>query len=155
MQKYNYRIKIINPGKKSDFVIREIHNSHKKFESIAELKIHLMDEFGEQVPATTDFQIGYYLGKQSAKYWLVCPDDLNSMYTSLGEKTNVFLWCDARLLTATGGKCGEVQSGGKKRKSLATSEPPTSKRKQTEDEVDETVMELKEKHGTNYTMPQM
>ena len=65
----------------------------------------------------------------------MCPDDLNSMYASLGEKTNVFLWCDARSLIATGGKCdGKAQLGGKKHKSLATSEPPTSKRKQTEDE---------------------
>ena len=42
-----------------------------------------MDEFPEQVPSTTDFQLGYFAGKQSAKYWLMCQADFHSMYKTV------------------------------------------------------------------------
>lgn len=64
-------MKIINPDKRSDFMIRELHGHHEKFKSISALKLIIMDEFTEQVPTSTDFQLGYFSGKQSAKHWLM------------------------------------------------------------------------------------
>ena len=145
---YNYRLKIINQSKKSDFVIREIHDYHDKFLSITELKLYVMNAFKEHVPPTTDFQVGYFLGKQSSKYWLVNQDDLDLMYTSL-KKKDVLLWCDARSESIANGKKRRLQTEN-------TNEPPPSKRKQIEDRVDEIVEELKERHDDdNYTLPQM
>ena len=30
-----------------------------------------MEAFTDHVPASTNFNVGYFLGKQSSKYWLV------------------------------------------------------------------------------------
>ena len=38
-----------------------------------------MDEFRVLLPATTDFQIGYFMGNQSTKYWLMCQEDLENV----------------------------------------------------------------------------
>ena len=43
------------------------------------MKMKLMDEFGTLLPPTTDFQIGYFSGKQSTKYWIMCQEDLDSL----------------------------------------------------------------------------
>ena len=48
-------MKIISPLKKSDYIVRELHHFHGKFDSVTSLRLKLMDEFGELVPATTDF----------------------------------------------------------------------------------------------------
>ena len=147
MQQYNYRLKIINQSKKSEFVIREIHDYHEKFSSIAELKLYIMNAFTEHVPPTTNFQIGYFLGKQSSKYWLVNQDDLDLMYTSL-KKKDIVLWCDARSESTTNDKKRRLQVEN-------TNDPPPSKRKLIEDKVDEMVEKLKERHDDHYTLPQM
>lgn len=75
---YDYRVKIINPVKKSDFIIRDIHSFHGKFQSIIEVKVKLMDELGILLPETIDFKVGYFYGKQSTKYWLMCQKDLEN-----------------------------------------------------------------------------
>lgn len=76
-------MKIINPDKKSDFIVRELHNFSGKFESLLALKSMLINDFEDQVPPTPDFQVGYFLGKQSTKYWLMCEADLQSMYKNI------------------------------------------------------------------------
>ena len=83
-------MKIISPLKKSDFIVRELHHFHGKFDSVTSLKLKLMDEFGELVPATTDFQIGYFRGKQSTKYWIMCQEDLDMIHC---EKETKHLTC--------------------------------------------------------------
>ena len=95
LQNYHYRIKIIYTNKGSDFVIREIHGCHKKFESIRDLKSTLIDKFKETLPDGT-FNVGYFLGKQSSKHWHVSQDDLTSMYVSIGSKKEIMPWCDAK-----------------------------------------------------------
>ena len=70
---------------------------HRKFESIGMMKLKLMKEYGEQVPETLEFRVGYFSGKQCTKYWLMCQDDLDVMYRSTNKevKCNILLWCDA------------------------------------------------------------
>ena len=51
-------------------------------------------EFKDCVPSDNSFQVGYFLGKNSSKHWLVSPEDLHSMYSSLGSKRDIMLWCD-------------------------------------------------------------
>ena len=105
-----------------------------------------MDEFGELVPPTTDFQIGYFRGKQSTKYWVMCQDDLDMMNESLLKgKANILLWCDGRSEDSMDSpEC--TSSRGRKRKSPAA-EPVLSKRQQLEENIQDTVAELKEKRG--------
>ncbi len=79
-QKYTYKVKVINPNKKSDTCLRHL-NSHKvKFESVTAIKIKLIEEFGDQVPNQLDFSVGYYDGSQQSKTWVVTNDDLDVMY---------------------------------------------------------------------------
>ena len=148
-------MKIISPLKKSDFIVRELHHFHGKFDSVTSLKLKLMDEFGELVPATTDFQIGYFRGKQSTKYWIMCQEDLDMMNDSLGKgKPNILLWCDGRSADSLDSS-DSASSCGRKRKSPPVSEPLPSKRQQLDDSIADTVKELKEKHESKYTFPQL
>ena len=39
-----------------------------------------MEKLGEQVPATTKFNIGYFEGKQSKRHWIYCQEDIDAMY---------------------------------------------------------------------------
>ena len=80
--------------------------------------MRLIEEFGELVPASTDFPVGYIHGKQSAKHWLVKKDDLTLMYASLGTKCEVLLWCEARSE-----KAKDLTRGVKKGKSVDASDP--------------------------------
>ena len=145
-------MKIIHSNKKSDFVVRELHHFHGKFDSITSLKLKLMDEFGELVPATTEFQIGYFRGKQSTKYWIMCQDDLDMMNELLVKgKGSILLWCDARSRGSP--EC--ESSRGRKRKSPPVSEPVLSKRQQLDENIQDTVKDLKEKHGSKYSFPQL
>ena len=99
----------------------------------------MIEEFGELVPANTDFQVGYFLGKQAAKHWLANKDDLTLMYTSLGTKCELLLWCEARSE-----KAKDVTKSVKKRMSVDASDSrPPSKRQLIEEDVSETVAELK------------
>ncbi len=127
----------------------EIHDFHGQFDSPTALRARLIETFGEQVPNTLDFQVGYFLGKQSKKFWIICQDDLKSMYQSLREttKANVLLWCDGR----SEGSSEDDSLANRKRK--APADPPVSKRQQMEDDVKETVKTLKNKHGEKYTLP--
>ena len=132
-------------------MIREIYNYRDKFESITAMKLKLMDDFPGQVPSTMDFQIGYFMGRQSAKYWLMCQADLDSMYKSLNGKQSLLLWCDGKTTEAIS---GETSTKSRKRKS-ASPVHHTSKRQAMEEEVDEIVSELKKKHGSKYSLPQL
>ena len=56
-----------------------------------------MDEFGNLVPETIDFKVGYFFGKQSTKYWLMYQEDIETMNKNLTKSKGSFmLWCDAR-----------------------------------------------------------
>lgn len=143
-------MKIINPDKKSDFIVRELHNFSGKFESLLALKSMLINDFEDQVPPTPDFQVGYFLGKQSTKYWLMCEADLQSMYKNI--KKSVLLWCDRRADTS---KSPETEPLSKNRKRKASSETAVVNiRQQIEKDVEGSVNTLKEKHGSTYSIPQ-
>lgn len=111
-----------------------------------------MDEFSEYVPATTEFQVGYFSGRQSTKYWLMCQADLDQMNDVLKTGTTnrkLMLWCDGRKNVLESGP-----STNSRKRSNAT-EPPPSKRQQIEDEVQEIFSQLKDKHGSKYSVPQL
>ena len=150
---YSYRIKIINPSKKTTFVIRDLHRFHGKFDSIISMKVKIIEEFKELVPQTLEFHVGYFLGKQSTKYWIMCEEDLNAMYKSLDEdgKDNVLLWCDGKPTSQD----SETQAVTTTRKRKAAADHLVDKRQERMDDCDDIFKRLKEKHGSNYTNPQL
>ena len=93
---YSYKVKIINPTKKGDIIVRELHHFTSEFESVSAIKMKLIDEFKGQVPGNIDFNIGYYDGAQHSKVWLVSVDDLKSMYSKHPSGGEIVLWCDGR-----------------------------------------------------------
>ena len=80
-KKTKYKVKFINPKKKSDFILLTWHQVSSRFESIAELKLKLMDDFQEFVSSTPNFQVGFIEGR-STQQWMVAREDLNTMYAS-------------------------------------------------------------------------
>ena len=62
---------------------------------------------------------------------------------------NILLWCDGNQADDTTTRLSES------RKRKCSPEVPVSKRKQTESDVTEIVSQLKEKHGSKYSLPQL
>ena len=57
----------------------QVHCFDVRFRSITDIKAHLMEELGDDVPSS---DIGYY-EKHSRKCWLVTAEHLELMYTTL------------------------------------------------------------------------
>ncbi len=72
-ENFSYKVKIINPIKKSENIIRHLLTFCTKFVSVTELRVKLIDEFKEQVPDSLDFNVRYYEGCPQVKMWLVNP----------------------------------------------------------------------------------
>ena len=70
-----YRVKIINPDKRSDFIVRELHGFHTLFDSITSMS------------PLQPISKGVTL--QSSKHWLMCRADLEQMNKSLGKSNLV------------------------------------------------------------------
>ena len=68
---YSYKVKIINPTRKSDVIVYHLNDCSVKFESVTALRVKLIESFRESVLNTIDFNVGYFDGSQQAKIWLV------------------------------------------------------------------------------------
>ncbi len=93
---YAYKVRIINPAKKSDIVVCQLNKFNSRFESVTTLRTKLREDFKDQVPNTVDFCGGYCEGSQQARVWLVTSDDLNSMYLRYRKGGPITLWCDGK-----------------------------------------------------------
>ena len=101
MQAYNYRLKVIDPKKKTNLIVHEVHQFHGQFSSVIDLKAKLMEEFQEQVPETVFFNVGYFEGRQSTKKWIYSQEDLETMYKVCAAKSEILLWCNSANATAS------------------------------------------------------
>ena len=93
---YSYKVKIINPTRKSDVIVRQLNDCSVKFESVTALRVKLIESFGDSILNTIDFNVEYFDGSQQAKIWLVVPDDFKTMYQKYPQGGAINLWCDAR-----------------------------------------------------------
>ena len=144
---YTYKVKIINPNKKSDISVRHLHECSTKFESVVALRIKLIESFKESVPNTVDFNVGYYEGSQQAKIWLVVPDDLKKMYERYAQGGAITLWCDGR-------SDDDNEHSVRKRKR----DSETSKKhsiEENERDVEEVYKQLLEKHSSKWDSPRL
>ena len=55
---YTYKVRIINPNKKSEFIVRQLHRCHSKFPSVTAIRVSLIEQFDEQVPDSVKFKLG-------------------------------------------------------------------------------------------------
>ena len=92
---YSYKVRIINPSKKSDIVSQYLNNYSSKFASVNTIRMQLIEEFKDQVPDSLSFQIGYFEGSQQAKISLVTDEDLKRLYGihKTGGQINVVWRC--------------------------------------------------------------
>ena len=135
-------MRITNPEKPSQFISRQLHHFDGKFDSITAIKVHLIDKFGDQVPQTINFNIGYFEGRQSKKRWLCCQEDLNAMYQCYKEGGEISLWCDSRQLSIE-----QSKTSVRKRKQ---DHPTPTPKQEKEEQVDIVYRDLKEKHANKY-----
>ena len=122
-------------------MVCDLRKFTRKFTSIVEMKIKLIEEFQEQVPPTLD-------GRQSSKKWLVSQEDLNAMYATLAQskKSDICLWCEG---------AGDENGGpSRKRKQSSDDCPTSSKHAEKEREINDVTAELKELHGGKFSEPQ-
>ena len=127
---YTYYVRMINPKKKSDFIVRTWHDESVQFKSPSELKFKLMDSFPDDVPSTSNFQVGYFEPPgNTIKRWIVDKRDLSAMYELFHSCAKINLWCERKTCE----------------------EPPKKKRKTKENEcfeedIDAIFHQLKEKN---------
>ncbi len=129
---------MINPKKKSEYVIRLWHDTTEKFYSPAGLRLKLMDSFPNEVPSTTNFQIGYFEPPSNTKRWLVDRRDLETMYSCCPAGAKVTLWCERKVP-------GTPDNSDRKKEPRAPP-PKKTKREQTEADTDEAFKQLRDKH---------
>lgn len=137
---FSYRVKILNPHLKRDTIVRDVRKLQRRFESIIDMKVRLMDEFGEQIPPSTNFSVGYFAGRPLVKYWIYTTDDLRMMYVNC-PTTDIMLWCD--------GNSEDIETPKSKRKKKE--EVFLSKREDKENKMEELAEELKELNGDKFS----
>lgn len=145
---YKYRVRIINPKAKKEYITIDWHSVTEKFETVCQLKQKLIDTLSSHVPplsAIDSFNVGYLHGRPQTKSWMVAEEDLQAMYAGARDK-DILLWCD-----------GKDVSTGRKRKNLSRDEEdmPSSSKHSTnytseEEELEKYVSELQEIHGDKY-----
>ena len=139
-------MKIFNPHRKSDMIIRYLHNYSTRFESATALRMKLVEEFQDLVPDNLSFSVGYFEGQSHSKIWLMSREDFTTMYIKY-PKGEITLWCDGRS-----DETGDTTVSRKKRKKDGET---STRRQEKEDEVDDVFMQLKEKHGQNFDIPRL
>ena len=142
--KYFYKVKIVNPNKKSESIVRQLNNFSLKFASVEEAREKFKEQFGDQVP-DCEFALGYFDGSQQAKVWLYTSEDFVAMYNKFPRGGTINLWCD-----------GNHSNGvGQKRKRGDAAEQSSYHRQAKEEESEAIFTELQEKHSSKYDMPRL
>ena len=142
---YTYKVRIINPTRKSEVCVRSLNDYSAKFDTVTALRVKLIDTFQDSVPNTMDFSVGYFEGSQKSKVSLVVSEDLKTMYNYFPRGGPITLWCDGRY---------EDDPPTRKRKK----DTETSKRsviQEKECEVDDVYKTLLEKHSQKWDIPRL
>ena len=139
-------VKIFNPKKKSEFIVRMWHDVDEAFKSTTALKLQLKDSFETDLPSNTSFAVGYFEGKSHVKRWIVDNRDLERMYSILEPRSTINLWCEGKS-TSRDSRNSRTRDAGEE---PTVEEPPAKKTKATKhdqiEEVESIVTKLKDKH---------
>ena len=144
--KYSYFVRIINPKKKSDYVVRAWHDVKSRFDTPDSLREKLVEHFPDDLPDNLRFKVGYFEGRGSTKRWIFEPQDLETMYSSFDSSKVINLWCE--------GKSEQEDNSNAPPAKRSRSGVKSTRREQLEEEVDDIFKQLKEKH-TDMTAPKL
>lgn len=143
-QEYNYTVRFINPDQKSKFITKIWHDVHEKFESVSDLKHKACADFEDKLCEMEDFECGYF--EKSSKRWIEYDQDLDAMYQVFkGRNCEITLWFSRE----------SPSKQSKKRKAEEVEAPVPNKRVSREETVDKLAQELREKHGEQFSGPQL
>ena len=139
--RYSYDVKIINPNKKSDFVVRRWHDVTEVFQTTALLKVKLHESFPRDISTSADFKLGYIQG--NTRCWIFEERDLKAMYESFKPDSKITLWCDG---VSSADHLYTVPKSKRRKTSKPPVLTPTSNLPEAVDDVDKIFKDLKEKH---------
>ena len=147
---YTYTLKVINPKRKSQFRVEKFRKGGA-FKTPMELRLYIIENYEKLLPATTDFDIGYFKPcRGSTKVYIKSDADLDTMYESYKDQQELNIWC---IGDNQDDEESANTSANKKRKCDKDIQP--SRRRCVREEVDEIFMELKEKYESKYTAQQL
>ena len=112
------------------------------------MKLKLIEAFEDKVPPMSQLKCGYLEKRTNAKRWVEDDKDLDAMYKSFKDSSEITLWCEGPTSEEQGPK------RGKKRKADDSRDSGSSKRSAREESIDEIVETLREKHGESFSGPQ-
>ena len=151
MQTYCYSVKIMNPARKSDYVVRKLQ-SVGRFKSVTSLKCLLRDKLATSInlqPGEEEnLEVGYIAaghGLRGKQCWVVDADDIEQMYEEYEKKKEIFLWCFPKNKPTKGKKRARSPSPSKD-----TRRDKYNSHGKMVEEVDEILKKLEEKHAGNY-----
>jgi hypothetical protein len=104
---------------------------------------HYGTELGDIIPDEGDFNVGYFEGRQHTKKWLMTRQDIYVMYTHFLGKTCVSVWCDG------------IETDVSDEETPVNTSVHVRKRGQQEEELEQVFLQIKEKHGSMYSGPQL
>lgn len=149
----NLNVKIINPEKKSvseTYVMRDL--SCETISTPSKLIKEIAEQFGELVPSDLKFPVGYFKG--TTKVWIRSENDIQDVWSFINKGENVSLWChgvseSSRMVEVVSSEneedyCAKKPKRKRRRKS-------TISWKEKNDNVEELVTELRQKHGDRFT----
>ena len=120
--------------------MRDLHSFNGQFTSVKHLRQVLCAELSDELPSS--FNVGYFEGRYHTKKWLTTDQDLVVMNSKF-MGGDVCLWCDQQSGEAT---VSRDRSPARKK---------SSKRDEKEQEVDEIFQDLKDRHASDYSGPQL
>ena len=100
------------------------------------MKVRFMEEFNEQVPPSTNFSVGYFVGRTyGTKHWICTEEDLKMMYVKC-PGPDIMLWCD--------GRSEDTETPASKR--VKVDDHSSTKRESKENQIEQLAGELKERN---------
>ena len=138
-------MKIFHGNRKKKPITRQLYRLKDCYESAADFKSKISSELRDQ-DNVSDFDFGFYEGRQSVKRWINEDEDLRQMYIRY-KNCEIHLWCELYYDVALD------EPPPKRRKDADIS--VGSRRQDKENLVDKAFNELSEKHKDAYTKPQL
>ena len=129
-------------SKRTPRSVRELYSFTGKSTSVKHLRQVLYTELSDELPSS--FNVGYFEGRHHTKKWLTTDQDLVAMNAKF-TGGDVCLWCDATQQT-TESTASRNRSPTRKK---------SSRREDKEQEVDDIFQDLKERHESDYSGPQL
>ena len=143
-----FKCKLVNPDKKSEFIIKKSHAC--KFQTMLEMESFLKDSFNELHKEQAEkLTFGYIVpghGMKGRQEWITDDDDVKNMFDVYCKKKEVLLWCFLPVRRNAKRSKSEQDISHKKRKNNSTEGDNDS------DDVATLVQRLKQEHGNAFSI---